>query len=580
VVPVYPSTETIYDGDVVVLKEGESWSGEEADGLIGEGEVTIRIVQNMYSELMKSIPYLQYANPVTTDQYFKNGVQALLGQYLIGEIPDFEKIYQEWKRKGELESRLAQNQDKKYVSLENTPWVRQSDSGTEQMALLGLFFDESHMNQVIETNMTKWVQSQNEDGGFPWIKDGPSSFYITVRFLDQWNKMKWAGLSPDFFTDDQYRQAQKYADREFLRLWDKMKGYSSDSTIYYQRFIPYFTQCAYDFNDKSDTPDFMVVWNELKDSVYANWSDYTTGLRADIGIAAWHLDDKKLSRKIVDAFMDNAIRDPEHGTYWRYNNRSRQSGYLGNLAKITELLILNGTSSLSTGITQWVLVNKMTNDWQQNPHVTSLMLSLLKMKGDWTTASKTEILYNGQARMLTGIGDAGEIALSAEELNSFRINHLGGPPVWLGIITRKEVQPEDQLNQNGDILQIRKIIAGAETKDSFIVGDQLTIRLKLSTDRDLDYVYIEDPLVPGLDPGISLSGFQWQYGLSYYQSFDSSSAQFYIQHLPKGEYILEYKLGVVRSGSFRNPRTKIQSYFVPEINGFDQWRPVVKVDSL
>ncbi len=485
--------------------------------------------------------------------------------------------YQEWKRKGELESRLAQNQDKKYIQLENTPWVRKSESGTEQMALLGLFFNRAHMDQVIESNLTKWIQSQNPDGGFPWIKDGSSSFFITVRFLEQWNKIKWAGISTDYFTEDEYRRAQEYVDTEFLKSWKKMKGDSADSTIYYQHFIPFFLQRAYGFTETDLTTEFIQTWKELKDSVYVNWSNYDSGLRADIGIAAWHLGDKNKSRNIVDAFIDNAIRNPELGTYWRYNHQRQQNGYLAVLAKITELLVLNGESSLDTGITQWILVNKMTNDWQQNPHVTSLMLSLLKMKGEWTTTSRTTIISDGQEKQISGIGDVDNITLTREELKSFRINHVDGPPIWLGIITSIKVQPEDEIKQKGDILHIEKIVTGSTSKDFLQVGEQLIIRLKLSTDRDLDYVYIEDPLVPGMDPGISLSGYQWKYGLSYYQSFNSASAQFYIQHLPKGEYILEYKTGVVRSGTFRNPRTKIQSYFVPEINGFDQWKPKVEV---
>ncbi len=581
VVPVYPASETIYDGDVIVLKEGESWSGEEIAPMLdnGQGDVTIRIVHNMYSELLKSIPYLQSSNPVTTDQFFRNGIQALLGQYLTDKIPDFEMIYQEWKRKGELESRLAQNEDKKYVNLENTPWVRQSDSGTEQMALLGLFFDDSHMNQVIEENIAKWLQSQNSDGGFPWIKDGPSSFFMTIRFLSQWNKLKWAGLAPEYFSGEDQRRAQAYVDSEFLRQWKKMKNDSSDSTVHFQRFISYFKERALGFAAQDDRDGYMEAWSELKDSVYANWPDYSPGFRADIGIAAWHLGDKNVSQKITAATVDNAAHDQKLGTYWRYNNRSYQSGYLGDLAKITELLILNDNSSLNPGITQWVLVNKMTNDWQQNPDVLPLMLSLLKMDGKWTTTSKSTIIKDGKETALKGIGDAGEIVLDANTLATFRIDHREGPPIWLGMITRKEVQPEDQLKQRGDILKIEKWIAGIKSTDTLQVGDQVTVRLTVKADRDLDYVYINDPLVPGMDPGISLSGFQWKLGLSYYQSFDAGSAQFYIQHLPKGEYILEYKLGVVRSGVFRHPHTKIQSYFVPEINGFDQWKPVIKVDS-
>src|SRR5690606_22197418 len=94
VLPVFPSMELVHDGNVYVLEEGQSLDGSEAVNMSenGQGQVTIRIVNNMYSELLKSIPYLQVSNPVTTDQYFRNGIQAMLGQYIAGQIPDFETI--------------------------------------------------------------------------------------------------------------------------------------------------------------------------------------------------------------------------------------------------------------------------------------------------------------------------------------------------------------------------------------------------------------------------------------------------------------------------------------------------------
>lgn len=579
VLPVFPSMELVHDGNVYVLEEGQSLDGSEAVNMSenGQGQVTIRIVNNMYSELLKSIPYLQVSNPVTTDQYFRNGIQAMLGQYIAGQIPDFETIYAEWKRKGELESRLAQNEDKKYVALDNTPWVRQSDSGTEQMALLGLYFDERHIEQVIESNLSNWVQSQNPDGGFPWIKDGPSSFFITVRFLDQWKNVIGSGLAGNYFTEDMQLAARKYIDTEFVRMWKDMKERTADSTISYHRFIPYFTLRAYEFSSEETPEGYMGIWNELRDSVYANWSDHTDLLRAEIGIAAHHLADKTLSQTIVKGFLDNAVQNSELGTYWRYNHQTAQNGYLGVLSRITELLVLNDETSLNNGILQWVLVNKMTNDWHQNPNVTALMLSLLKMSGDWTTPSQSMITYGDNKIQLSGIGDVSDISLSADELNTLQIDHISGPPIWVGMSSSRMVEPEEEFAQSGDVLHIEKIVTGLPSSDSIHLGDQMTIQLRISSDRDLDYVYIQDPIVPGLDPGISLSGFKWKYGLSYYQTFDAASAEFFIQHLPKGEYLLEYNLGVVRSGKFRHPYSKIQSYFVPEINGVDQWRPLVEI---
>ena len=109
-------------------------------------------------------------------------------------------------------------------------------------------------------------------------------------------------------------------------------------------------------------------------------------------------------------------------------------------------------------------------------------------------------------------------------------------------------------------------------------GDKLLIRLEIESDRDLYYVFVEDPLVAGSDPGISLSGWSWKQGLSYYQSFGHESVRFFIQHMPRGHYMLEYEVGLVRSGSYVNPATVIQSYFVPEINGYDPWKSEVRIE--
>ncbi len=580
ILPVLPSKEIVRDGNVYILNEGEKWSGDEWNFESMEdlqGKVTIRIVQNLHTELLKSIPYLQVTNPVTTDQFFRNAQHAMLGQFITGEIPNFERIYAEWERKGELKSRLAQNEELKYTDLMNTPWVRQSDSGTEQMALLSLYFDDQHIGQVVESNLSKWIESQNLDGGFPWIKDGSSSFYITVRFLNQWNKMKSVGLDHNLLSEERYQAAQQYVDLEFEKQWEKFKKDTVSTGIHQYYFLPYFAQKAYDTSAVKNSDRWQKYWMELKDSLYLNWADLDYFHRAEIGIAAYHLGDSGLSAEIVRSFLDNAIQNNELGTYWKYNHRTSQDGYLGILAKISELLVLQQEESLNQGIIQWVLVNKMTNDWHQNPYVFDLMLSMLKMTDRWTSPSNS-IIYNGDKKIeISGLGDFDGMTLGLNKLESLEIHHREGPPIWVGINTQREVQPEDQIIQSGEILHVDKNIVGIKPGDSLRMGDQLTIQLKISSDRDLDYVYIQDPIVPGLDPGISLSGYTWQYGLMYYQTFDAAKVEMFIQHVPKGEYILEYKLGVVRPGQFRHPRTKIQSYFVPEVNGLDQWAPVVEI---
>lgn len=580
VITVLPSSETIYDGAVFILKEGEHWDGF-GQPIVSEktvGEASLRIVQNMSTELLKSIPYMQIANPVTTDQFFRNALQGVLGQYITSQIPNFEAIYKTWKQKGELESRLAQNEDLKYATLENTPWVRLANSATEQMALMSLYFDDQYMDRIMVDNFAKWLESQNQDGGFPWIIGGPSSFYLTVRYLTQWNKIHSFDIGLQESVHNAIQLAQTYADNYFVELWEKMKNDTSRTDLDYLTLIPYFHQRAYGFKNQENTEKFLKYWEELKDSVYANWVQFDYGYRADIGIAAYHLEDREMSKKVLKSFVDNAIRDPGIGTYWKYQDRTVQQGYLGILSKISELLLLYDDKELNSGVIQWVLVNGMTNDWHHNPELFDLLISLTRMSVDWTSPSKIKLIYGDHDIEIQGLGDAEDIKLTMKELSTLQIQHLEGPPVWVGLSTAKEVESEDPLTQTGGILHIEKTVAGKNSSDTLRVGDQLIVQLRILTDRDLDYVYIQDPIMPGLDPGISLSGYQWNLGLFYYQTFDPSKTEMFIHHLPKGEYLLEYKLGVVRSGSFIVPRTRIQSYFVPEINGIDQWRTRLEIN--
>lgn len=574
VIPVLSASQVIHEGKIFVLKEGEELTEEDWKDLRDKGsnEIEFRIVQNMYSELMKSIPYLHYSNPVTTDQYFSNALNALMGQYIVGQIPDFENIYDEWKRKGELTSRLAQNEGKKYTDLINTPWVKQSNSGREQMIRLASYFDKNQMDELIDGHLEKWKNSQNPDGGFPWIEGGSSSFYITNSFLHKQAKMTWAGIDDINNQENVQLRALDYLDAEFLRRYRERekKGLGLD----YRSYLNYFnTRSYFPIKEKSDT--WMDAWTTLLDSVRAHWTEMPMADRAAIGIAAFYIGDQEWSKKVVESFLDNAIRDSELGTYWKNNSVGNQTDYLKTLADIIELLLINDTSELNEEITQWILIHKMTNDWHSNPNVFSLILSLLKIQKDFSHPSAIEMKVNGIVDTLHGIGDMDPVVWKKGD-ETMVLKNVKGHPVWIGMMTSRTVKPEQITEPAGDILKIHKRMI--QSDDSALsLGDKVRIRLEITADRDMDYVYIEDPLVAGFDAGINLSGWNWNQGLSFYRSFGHESVQLFIRHLPRGHYTIEYELGVVREGDFVFPATVIQSYFVPEINGYDPWKTHLQV---
>ncbi|MDQ1100552.1 hypothetical protein [Chryseobacterium sp. SORGH_AS_1048] len=86
----------------------------------------------------------------------------------------------------------------------------------------------------------------------------------------------------------------------------------------------------------------------------------------------------------------------------------------------------------------------------------------------------------------------------------------------------------------------------------------------------MEFIHIKDMRAAGFEPADVLSGYQWKNGLSYYQSAKDASTNFYIQAMPKGNYVFEYDVVANASGKFSNGITTIQNYYAPQMNAHTQ----------
>jgi uncharacterized protein YfaS (alpha-2-macroglobulin family) len=98
------------------------------------------------------------------------------------------------------------------------------------------------------------------------------------------------------------------------------------------------------------------------------------------------------------------------------------------------------------------------------------------------------------------------------------------------------------------------------------VGDRVTVRIILNTDRAMEFIHIKDMRAAGFESVDVLSGYQWNNSLGYYQSTKDASMNFYIERMPKGKYVFEYDLVANASGKFSNGITTIQNYYAPQMN--------------
>jgi hypothetical protein len=96
------------------------------------------------------------------------------------------------------------------------------------------------------------------------------------------------------------------------------------------------------------------------------------------------------------------------------------------------------------------------------------------------------------------------------------------------------------------------------------VGDKIVVRVILSTDRDMEYIHLKDMRASAFEPVNVLSGYRWKGGLGYYESTRDAATNFFIDYLPKGTYVFEYRLHATQKGEFSNGITSVQCMYAPE----------------
>ena len=103
--------------------------------------------------------------------------------------------------------------------------------------------------------------------------------------------------------------------------------------------------------------------------------------------------------------------------------------------------------------------------------------------------------------------------------------------------------------------------------EALAVGDRITVRLTVSSERDMDFVQLKDERAACLEPVDVLSAYHWQNGTGYYRVTKDASTSFFFDQLRKGTHVLEYDVYVTSPGEYRQGIATVQSVYAPEYIG-------------
>jgi hypothetical protein len=106
------------------------------------------------------------------------------------------------------------------------------------------------------------------------------------------------------------------------------------------------------------------------------------------------------------------------------------------------------------------------------------------------------------------------------------------------------------------------------------VGDELVVRLVVTSDRDYEFLELADHRPSLTEPVDVLSGWRWGDGVGWYAAVRDASMQLFFERLPRGTHVFEYSLRAAHRGSASSGFARIQSRYAPEFSAHSASIPV------
>ena len=598
-VAVLPNRMLVTDAVPVFVKEGETKTFElenlknATSTTISNVSNTLELATNPIWEIMFALPSLKNDQNNSADVIFNKWFADVLASEIFKANPKLKTVFEEYQNKRLLNSNLEKNQELKQLLLEETPWVLESKNEEEQMSKLALLFDVNSMKNSIQQDWEDLEKFQNPDGGFSWYKGYPSSYSTSLYILKNLGKINvWL---KDNVKDYQHPEQNemvanliKYVDNEIEKYTSTSLSAGKENvinnwTLDYLDTRNYWEK-QYPLKGKGATLKSLVK-QKVKTMKITDFTFF--GLhRAALLMNDYGL--KDVSDKLLNYLKETSVDSKTQGVYWKQNLddwgwfSSKVVNHAGALEVFNKLK--PNDQKFIEDLKIWLITQKEVNSWGSSRGTSEVIFTILNSGKSWTNAEsdKATIVWGGkelqpQTQATGYVKSTVKSDVLDKNLATVTVTKPGAGIVQGGLFWQyyedldKIKSSENYLSVTKELYRKIKTVNGEELQKitpetPLKVGDKVTVRMILNTDRPMEFIHIKDMRAAGFEPLDVLSGYQWKNGLGYYQSTKDASTNFYIEQMPKGKYVFEYDYVANASGIFSNGMTTIQNYYAPQMN--------------
>jgi len=567
--------------------------------------LTLEVTSNPAWYAVQALPYLMEYPYECNEQTFSRYYANALARHIANSNPRMREVFDQWANTDALLSNLEKNEALKSILIQETPWLRDAQSETEQKKRIGLLFDLNKMKNELENSKRKLENSQMSDGAWPWFNGGRPNRFITQHIISGFGHLLKLGvIDQESATGESViKKAIAYLDSEFVQEYkdlnknnkdvDLTQDHLSSTQLHYLYMRSFFPKLI-------KSKDVQRITGYYQNQIQKYWLSrplYSKGL---IALVMHRSGDTTTAAKILKSLRETSITSEESGMYWKENTAS----WLWYKAPIeTQALMIEVFSEVDVSnkkdaanlsdidnLKIWLLKNKQTNKWDTTKATTKAVYALLLSGSDWLSVTETvNVEIGGQSISPEKLDNVGVEAGTGYYKTSWQPSEISSDLATV-TLSKKNVgitwsalywqyfEDVDKISSADSPLSVKKKLFKKTITDrgeqmsqiasetNLKVGDLIRVRIELKTERKMEFIHLKDMRAAGLEPINVLSKYKYQNGLGYYESTKDASTNFFFDNLPKGVYVFEYDLRVNNAGNMSNGITTVQSMYAPEFS--------------
>lgn len=564
--------------------------------------LTLEYTPNPAWYAIQAMPYIMEYPHECSEQTFSRFYSNSIASHIMNSNPKIKDIFEAWKNYSPeaFLSNLEKNQELKGVMLQETPWLLNAKDESARKRRIGVLFDLNRMSNELTRAIRKLKGNQKYNGGWPWFKNGPESYYITKHIMcgfGHLDKLGVTSIKSNYDIKQMVKKGVSFIDGEFVKRYEWIKkhidDYETKQMIGYDEIHYLYTRSFFPDHSKSKRLKEAIDYFERQSKLFwLNFNPYSQGMMA---LALHRNGQEDLAKDIMKSLKEKSILHEELGMYWKNKGR----GYYWYQAPIeSQALLIEAFYEISEDLESvdemktWLIKQKQTNEWPTTKATTEACYALFLTGDDLLSETvypdikigNENIRYNSKGKESpynvrpepgTGYfktswdGDA-----IKPEMGQVTVKSKSKVVSW-GALYWQYFEQLDKITFHETPLSIKKdlfVVTNTNngpvlkpiTSKPIQVGDRIKVRIEIRVDRDMEYVHLKDMRASSFEPVNVLSQYKWQDGLGYYEATKDAATNFFFGRLPKGTYVFEYEMFATQKGNFSNGITTAQCMYAPE----------------